>query len=109
VSCVGVDINKQLTLSEVKADYAELNNRLPEDTRVTVIPNSLQKKNKPEYVAALIKARRKLIAQDGVWAEARKAEKAGDGELILASESYDVRRDELLDGNFHKSANGCAE
>jgi len=104
VSTDGRVVDSALSLDSVKQDYNELNSRLSADDRVKVIPNSEKKKNKPQFLAALLKVRRKLISQDENWVETRKLEKATNSKLPL--ETYDVRRDNLLDGNFYKFPNG---
>ena len=101
VSCDAVVVGN-LSLDDVKKDHKELNEKLANTDKAKVIGNSNGKKNKPEFSTALAKVRKKLIESDPNWAETQKREKATDGTSKLPIKPHDVRRDQLLGGNFFK-------
>ena len=84
----------RITMKDLKSDLKRLNLVLPEERRVRAKPSDKGKKNKPEYVAAVVTARKRMKAFDSACEDNRRAE------IGSAFVDWTGKRTEALDEHY---------
>ena len=88
----------RITTKDLKSDLKGLNQVLPEEQRVRAKSNDQGKKNKPEFVAAVVTARQRMKEFDSAWEDTRRAE------IGSAFVDWTGKGTEALDENYRFEA-----